>query len=391
MQAQDEGMALLRKEIDQIDSALIQLFNQRMGLAHRIAAQKQQTDAPVFVPGREKENIARALEQVAAAHKQRAASLMSSLMRLSRSVQYEDLLAAGSTFPAGSQLKKTKPAWPDVQSIAVQGSTGSYSEQAGAALYPGTRQVFTATFAAACELVKAKDADVAVLPLENSTAGTVDDVYDLLLQNELYIWRSLSLPIRHCLLGLPGSSLADIKAVISHPQALAQCNLYTAARGWEVQEAKNTAFAAQAVSRGQDKSLAAIASPAAARAAGLVVLKDDISDTGVNQTRFIAVGRDLAVTPDAARVSLILRLPHTSGALAAVLAVFADQELNLSKIQSRPDRQKPWTYLFYLDFECGRQELPRALTALYQLASEMPQLQLLGWYGEVVNQSEKED
>lgn len=378
-----DDLSGLRESIDVIDRDLIRLFNERMALAHQIAHVKKNSCAAIFVPAREQENIERALQQVDKRQARRADSFLRSLMRLSRSVQYEDLIEAGADFEPGRLLRETQPAWPEVRSVITQGSAGAYSEQAGALLFPEAAAIHAATFAEACDRVKDKTADVAVLPLENSTAGTVDDVYGLLLKDQLYILRSLSLPIRHHLLALPGSSIGAIKTVLSHPQALAQCSDFIRRQGWAVRETLNTAYAAEEVAAGGDSSLAAIASQTAAQATGLAVLRSDINNTSGNQTRFIVVGREFIVTPDAERISLILKLPHTIGALAATLAIFSDSGLNLSKIQSRPDIENPWAYLFYLDFECRRQDLPRALATLYQLACEMPFLRLLGWYGEV--------
>jgi chorismate mutase/prephenate dehydratase len=373
----------LRQSIDAIDRDLIRLFNERMALAHRIAHVKKDSCAAIFVPAREQENIERALSQVDKRQARRADSFLRSLMRLSRSVQYEDLIEAGADFEPGRLLRETQPAWPDVRSVITQGSAGAYSEQAGAILFPQAASIRAVTWAEACDRVRDKSADVAVLPLENSTAGTVDDVYALLLKDQLYILRSLSLPIQHHLLALPGSAVETVKTVLSHPQALAQCSDFIRRQGWAVRETLNTAFAAEEVAGSGDGSLAAIASQTAAQATGLAVLRSDISNTSGNQTRFIVVGREFTVTPDAERISLILKLPHTIGSLAATLAIFSDSGLNLSKIQSRPDIDNPWTYLFYLDFECRRQDLKRALATLYQLSCEMPFLRLLGWYGEV--------
>ncbi|MFO7581980.1 prephenate dehydratase domain-containing protein, partial [Guyparkeria sp.] len=161
---------------------------------------------------------------------------------------------------------------------------------------PEARRLHVTTFAEACDRVRDCSADAAVLPLENSTAGTVDDVYALLLKDQLYLWRSLSLPIRHHLLACPGSSIDAIRTVLSHPQALAQCSDFISSRGWAVREALNTAFAAGQVATSGDKSLAAIASLEAAQTSGLDVLRSDINNTHSNQTRFIVVGRDFLVT-----------------------------------------------------------------------------------------------
>ena len=376
-------LGALRQEIDAIDKALISLFNRRMAVAHKIAAAKGDGSL-VYVPEREQDNIRRALAQVEPAHRRRAESFLKSLMRLSRSVQYDDLMRGGADFAAGRLLREAEPAWPRIRRVIVQGAAGAYSEQAAALLFPAVEPDRAETFAEACDRVRDGLADVAVLPLENSTAGTVDDVYNLLLKDQLFIWRSLTLPIQHQLLVRPGTTLDQVRTIISHPQALAQCSDYIRRQGWSIEASLNTAFAAEQVAASGRNDLAAIASPAAARSCGLDVLAAEINNTDVNQTRFIAVGRSFAVTPDCSRISLILKLPHTIGALASTLAVFSDSGLNLSKIQSRPDRDSPWTYLFYLDFACGRSDLPSALATLYQLSCEMPMLRLLGWYGEVV-------
>jgi chorismate mutase/prephenate dehydratase len=198
----------------------------------------------------------------------------------------------------------------------------------------------------------------------------------------LTIWRSLSLPIQHCLLGLPGSTFGTIRAVVSHPQALAQCSDLIRARGWEVRESSNTAFAAASLAQLGDPGLAAIASETAAADNQLTILSRDTCNSHANQTRFVAVGRSLVITPDADRISLVLRLPHHSGSLAATLAIFGDRGLNLTKIESRPDLDSPWTYLFYLDFEAVAARTASALATLLQLSREMPMLRLLGWYHE---------
>lgn len=376
-------IASLRLKIDELDRDLIRLFNERMAVAGQVAAAKAKSGAPVFVPEREEDNIRRALQQVEPRHARRASGFHRTLMRLSRNVQYEALCTAGADFPQGRLLRSTSPSWPVAHRVVIQGAAGSWSEQAARVLCSDSQIEQTVTFREACERVRSGQADAAVLPLENSTAGTVDDVYSLLQKDSLYIWRSLALPIQHQLLTRPEATPEKIHTVVSHPQALAQCSDYIAAQGWSVRETLNTAFAAKQVAGQQDPGLAAIASVQAAEACSLVVQPVDINNTRRNQTRFILVGKTFRVTPDASRISLIIKLPHTIGALAATLAVFSDNGLNLSKIQSRPDLENPWTYLFYLDFECERQALLQAVTALYQLACEMPYLRLLGWYGEI--------
>lgn len=383
---ESEGLGHLRQAIETVDQQLLDLFRQRMAIARQIAAVKAKSQASIFDADREQAVLAeagRALSEDC----RRAESLMRTIMRLSRSTQYEQLLASGHDFELGRQIQVAPDAWPALSRVAYQGTVGSYSSQACQILFPDAyaslRTLQTGTFAEACDWVQDGSADAAVLPLENSTAGTVDDVYDLLLKHRLYVWRSLDLPVNHCLLGLSGTHLDDIRTVVSHPQALAQCSEIIRRRGWIAREAMNTAFAAEDVATQDDRTVAAIASRPAAETFGLDVLLPAVNNAAGNQTRFIVIGRDLVITPDASRVSLILRVPHQSGALAQTLAVFADRNLNLTKIESRPDPASPWTYLFYLDFACTAADCSQALAALLQLSREMPMMRLLGWYGEM--------
>jgi len=384
---QPEDLTLLRQEIDRIDRQMMTLFAERMTVAEQIAAFKQTTKKPVYDALREEEHLSEMMADLDDQHQTQGVSFAKSVMRLSRTTQYRYLINAGADFQIGRQLTEAEPQEIRVQCAVTQGSAGAYAEQACRLLFPDARQINAPTFQQACDKVRDGSADVAVLPLENSTAGTVDDVYEALLKDDLHIWRSLSLMIQHHLLGIPGSNLQTIQTVVSHPQALAQCSELIHRRGWSMRESLNTAFAAEQVAAAGDPSLAAIGSAAAAKKHQLVVLKDAISNTSSNQTRFVVVGRTFKVTPDAERISLILKLPHAIGALAATLSIFSDCGLNLSKIQSRPDPDSPWRYLFYLDFECSQADLNQALAALYQLYSEMPYIRLLGWYHEIKTDS----
>jgi chorismate mutase/prephenate dehydratase len=371
----------LRRRINEVDSQLLNLFTERMALARDVARFKAKSGAAVYDPLREDEVAASAREKIAGPDGVRAEMLLRSLMRLSRGVQYDQLMPIDAGFRLGAYIRSALPVLPAPGKIVYQGSAGAYSSLACARLFPGRPASRVMTFAEACRQVDEGEAEVAVLPLENTSAGTVDDVYDLLQRYDLHIWRSLSLPIHHRLLGLPGSRLEDIRAVISHPQALAQCSDLIRRQGWEVRESLNTAFAAEAVTRSGDPSLAAIASAEAGLTHGLVIISESVSNASNNQTRFIVIGKALVISPDASRLSLVLSLPHRSGALTSTLAIFSDRNLNLSKIQSRPDSEHPWSYVFHLDVDCPAHD-PQAMAAMYQLSREMPYLQLLGWYNE---------
>lgn len=371
----------LRRRINQVDSQLLNLFTERMALARDVARYKAKSGAAVYDPLREDEVAAAARQKVSGPDGVRAEMLLRNLMRLSRGVQYDQLLPFDAGFRLGTYIRQAVRTLPVPRRIVYQGSAGAYSALACQRLYPDRPAMRVSTFAEACRQVEAGEADVAVLPLENTSAGTVDDVYDLLQQYDLHIWRSISLPIHHCLLGLPGTRPEQIRTVISHPQALAQCSDLIRASGWNAREVLNTAFAAEIVARSRDATLAAIASAEAAAAHGLEILLEAISNVSNNQTRFVVIGKPLIISPDASRLSLVLSVPHRSGALTATLAIFSDRGLNLSKIQSRPDSEHPWSYVFHLDLDCPAYD-PQAMAALYQLSREMPYLQLLGWYHE---------
>ncbi len=378
----NEALLKLRSEIEKIDTQILQLFDQRMKTAARVAADKLISGKPVFDLAREDHLVAMAVSKTDPKHQTRAANLLKCLMRLSRGVQYEWLLDQGKTFDILSLIHSGIDSWPENPRLVCQGAAGSYSAKACQMLFPDQSFYQTRTFEDACRVVWHNEADVAVLPLENTTAGTVDDVYDLLLKYDLYIWRSVSLPIRHVLAVSPGTKINDIETVVSHPQALAQCSSYIKKHQWHIKESLNTAFAAQLVAEKKDHRMAAIASDTAAEAYQLTVLDAQISNSSHNQTRFIAIGKKPLVIEDADRISLILKLPHQSGALASTLAIFSDRYLNLTKIQSRPDPQLPWTYLFYLDFEAAASNRKAALATLYHLSQEMPYIRFIGWYRE---------
>lgn len=372
---------MLRSQLSEIDESLLNQFFGRIGIVRQVAAYKQQVGIPVLDLEREAIVASRARTRYPAPDGIRAESLVRTVMRLSREAQYDDIEAEDKDWATGAMIRNAPSEVKQALRIACQGAPGAYSMAAGARLFPKAELISAPTFAGVCALVLDGRADLAVLPLENSTAGTVDDVYDLLQDKRLFIIQSTSLPISHRLMAAPGARIEDIRTVVSHPQALAQCQDTIRRQGWNILESTNTAHAAADVAAAADPTLAAIASEDAARIHGLQILADDICDSRHNQTRFVVISRTLVISPRADRVSLILSLPHQSGSLASTLSMFSDRGINLLKIQSRPDPEKAWNYRFYVDFESQR-GAREAFLVLYQLDREMPYLQLLGWYRE---------
>jgi len=374
-------LARLRGQISEVDAELMKIFNRRMDLAQEIAHTKIRSKAAVYDARREAEVSDLARRRAGEDMATRVDSMMKTMMRISREKQYDILMPVDTNWKIGQALKSARTSLNFVKTAAYGGTKGSYSEQAAQKLFPDALKKEMHTFSQACDLVLSGDADVAVLPLENTTAGTVDTVYELLQKKSLHIVRATSITVAHTLAVLPGTKLSDIRTVTSHPQAISQCSEIISQYGWDSLPSDNTAFAAEEVKRRADPFVAAISSEEAARRNGLAILPVEICNTSSNMTRFIAVTKELVITPDADRISTLMHLPHRSGALVAALEIFADRGLNLSSIFSRPIQNTPGEYSFFLDFICpamGRD----AQLALYQLSSEMPYVKVLGWYVE---------
>ena len=262
--------------------------------------------------------------------------------------------------------------------LAYQGEPGAYSE--AAALVFGGDQVETLpckSFDDVFEAVEKKRATHGVVPLENSIGGTIHRNYDLLLDHELPITGEVELDVVHCLQALPGTRIADVKVVYSHPQALAQCERYLKDLGVTVEAVYDTAGGAKLVAEQKLAGAAALASRRAAQVFGLEVLQDAVQDYEFNITRFAIIGG--TALPDANKTTLVFALPSTPGALFKALSVFALRDINLTKLESRPFRGRPWEYLFYVEIEARRDDLgtARAFTHLAEFAKWM---RVLGTY-----------
>lgn len=267
----------------------------------------------------------------------------------------------------------------DQKRVAFQGERGAYGEEAvvayfGAQAIPSPRR----SFAEVTSAVADGEVDVALLPIENSQAGSVHEVYDLLRISHLYVTGEICRPVNHCLLCLPGQSLDQIKRVLSHPQALAQSDAYLRALGVEIVAAYDTAGSAKLIREENMYGVAAVASARAAELYQLEILASGIQTIKGNFTRFIAVNRRPGEAPTGqAKTMLMLATAHQPGALYRALGEFASRNINLLKLESRPSREKPWEYIFYLDIEGSPQQQPVA-QALAALEDKTAFLQILG-------------
>lgn len=264
--------------------------------------------------------------------------------------------------------------------IAFQGEHGAFSEEAirqhfGAGVTTLPCHAFEDIFAA----VEEGRADFGALPVENSVAGSINKAYDLLLDHDLKVWGEVLLRVRHNLLALPGVSLEQIATVRSHPQALAQCERFINRRGWQAVPWYDTAGSAKELAAAPASGVAVIASLLAAEIYGLEVLAPGIEDLAFNYTRFFVIGRGDPPHADKAKTSLVFATAHAPGALVACLNEFASRDINLTKLESRPRRNRPWHYVFYLDFE-GHWQEPRCREALVGLLARAAFVKLLGSY-----------
>jgi chorismate mutase/prephenate dehydratase len=367
-----EDIQALREAIEAVDARLIGLLEERMALVERVSRWKLESAAPFRDLAREEHVILRV--RALAAERGIDAHAVEDLYRriLAMSIAHQQAYVSGlSTVPLR---------------VAYQGVEGSYSHLAAQARYGGRAGgvLLTGhdTFAATAHAVRSGTADVALLPIENTTAGSVHEVLDLLAEGGLAINAEVVSRIEHCLLALPGARLDELRVVRSHPQALAQCATFLRALpGVRAEEDYDTAGAARKVREGGDRAVGAIAPEAAARTYGLDVLARGIQSQEGNFTRFVEVARDTApCPPDAAcKTSLLVTLDHRPGALSEALGALAARGVNLTKLESRPVPGEPFHYRFHLDLE-GHAASASVAAALADLESRVRGLRILGTY-----------
>ena len=373
---QDLQLSDVRKEIDAIDDELLRLFVERMHAAEKVAMVKKRDNLPITNLDREQE-ILDTFEQKAGEFGSGARTLLAALIDISSAYQQkllygEDGKLRKRLMTAGHILKGSK--------IACQGTTGAYSDLAAKQFFgEDAEPMFFPKFQDVFDAVTEGYTDFGVLPIENTTAGAVNDVYDLLTRHGFYIVGETDVAVNHCLLAPKGAKMEDIREVYAHPQALSQCARYIQLHGFDTNEYSNNAVAAQHVARWNDASKAAIASRVAGRQFDLDILEEDIQDIDGNQTRFIIISKHLVIRDGADKISLTFSLPHQTGSLYRVLSRFAANGMNISKIESRPLKGKNFQYRFYLDFN-GNVHDENVCSLLCALSTEMTHFKFLGNY-----------
>lgn len=263
--------------------------------------------------------------------------------------------------------------------VAFQGEPGAYSEEAVVRLFGEVETAPCTVLADAFEAVTAGQVDRGVVPVENSQAGSINETYDLLLAHDLVIAGELDLRVSHCLMALPGQALGRIRRVYSHPQALAQCDVYLRRLGVEVTPYYDTAGSAKMIREQHLADCAAVASRRAARIYRLEILADGIETNPNNFTRFLVIDRQPSLRAERSKTSIVFVVENKPGTLYAALGALATRQINMTKIESRPGRQRPWDYIFYVDVD-GHAADAALRDALSELRKYTTFLRVLGSY-----------
>lgn len=370
----------LREQIDEIDADIVRLYEKRMEISKQVAEYKIETGKKVFDKTREEEKLRKVKGLTHNDFNSHGIEeLFEQIMSMSRKLQYQLLSEHGSTNKLpfiGMDCLET-----DKARVVFQGAEGAYSQAAMLQYFgKGINCFHVDTFRDAMIAIDEGSADFAVLPIENSTAGIVSEIYDLLAEFENYIVGEQIIQIEHCLMAVPGTRLEDIKTVYSHPQSLMQsARFLNTHENWKQISMQNNAFAARKVAEDKDPSQVAIASEHAAELYGLEILKKGVNQSNTNSTRFIIVTNQKVFLKNAKKVSICFEIPHESGSLYHMLSHFIYNNLNMNRIESRPIEGRNWEYRFFIDFD-GNLSDGAVKNALRGLREEARNMRILGNY-----------
>ena len=376
----------LRKNIDEIDRELVDLFLRRMSISAEVAEYKREVGMPVLDPARERALLERVSEMSGEEFERYTRTLYSTILDLSRSYQHKKLDKTSKThLEIESAMQNTPQLFPERATIACQGLEGAYSQIAAEKLFALPSIMFFSSFDAVFSAIESGLCKYGVLPIENSTAGSVKQVYDLMISKKFKIVRSTRIKIDHNLLAKNGVKLSEITEIYSHPQAIAQCSdfLSKLPKSVKVVKVENTATAARMVAESERRDVASLSSRSAAGQYGLSVVESSVQNNGNNHTRFICIAKDLEIYPGADRTSLMLVTPHRPGALYKMLSRFNALGINLVKLESRPLPDRDFEFMFYFDLEASVYSTKLA-ELLAELEYECDEFTYLGTYSEVV-------
>ena len=376
----------LRQEIDNIDIELVKLFTARMAVSAKVADYKREHNLPIFHPGRERAILQKVAEMAGPEMGNYTRVLYSMLFELSRSYQSKRNEVLSPLYREISHsIEHTPKLFPQAPIVACQGVEGAYSQIACEKIFKSPFIMYFKNFEAVFTAIEQGMCQYGILPIENSTAGSVTKVYDLMIRHNFSIVRTFRLKVDHNLLVNPGTSLSDIKTIYSHEQAIIQCGDFLQSHpGVNVIPVANTALASEMVAKSGQKDVAALSSRFCAELYGLNCLASSVQDKGNNRTRFICISKNLEIYPGSDRTSIMMILPHKPGALYKVLARLYTLGINVTKLESRPIPDREFEFMFYFDLETSiySEEYIQLMCELDDLCEEF---KYLGSYTEVVS------
>lgn len=375
----------IRKQLDEVDAGLLDLFLRRMTLIDKVAdAKKRDSSKPLYDPVREREILMRIREKAGDDYGDSAHLLFRLILELSRARQAAQLIPATNVAArVAAMCANEQNIFPQNGRIAVSGVEGSYAGEAADRLFPKGDVIFMDGFPAVVQAVQAGLCKFGILPIENSVHGSVRQVYDLLREPDICIVRSLRQLIRHVLLTQKDAQLSDIKTIYTHEQAAGQCSRFIQKLGVDVIPCVSTAHAAQRAAAAHDKSVAAIAGEACAKLYGLSVLSDDIQNESNNDTRFLCIAKGASCYAGADRMSILVNCANSPGTLSQMIAKISALGINMCKLESMPIPGTNFSYRFYMDLECNLHQ-EGILGLLCELERSCDSFTLLGNYTEVV-------
>ena len=375
----------LRGQIDSIDDQLVALFGQRMEIASKIADYKKENNMPIHVPAREREKLLDVAQKAGPEMANYTRVLYSMLFELSRSYQSKHNTTTSLLHDQIIHaIENTPKLFPQAPIVACQGVEGAYAQIACEKIFKAPFIMYFKSFEGVFNAIDQDLCQYGILPIENSTAGSVKKVYDLMISHSFSIVRTFRLKIDHNLLANPGANISDIKEIYSHEQAINQCAGYLSRLpGVKVIPVENTAVAAQMVAQSKRKDVAALSSRSCAELYNLVNLASSVQDQGNNYTRFICISKNLEIYPGADKTSIMMILPHKPGALYRVLARMYVLGINVVKLESRPIPDRDFEFMFYFDLETSiySEEFVQLMCELGELCEEF---NYLGSYSEVL-------
>ncbi len=370
-----------RAQIDAVDDEIVRLFQERMDIAANIAAFKKENGLPILQTAREREKLADVTGKAREDMQSYLRVLYSLLFELSRTYQEK-----GTRTPLYDKIENaienTPRLFPRSATVACQGVEGAYSQLACEKLFATPSIQYFRNFEGVFSAIEAGFCRYGILPIENSTAGSVNRVYDLMIEHNFSIVRSTRLKVDHCLLAKPDHT--QIKEVFSHEQAINQCAGFLKSLGnVKITCCENTAVAAQTVALSDRKDIAALSSRMCAELYGLKVVQSSVQDEGNNHTRFLCISKDTEIYPGADKTSVMMILPHKPGALYKVLARLYALGINLLKLESRPLPDRDFEFMFYLDLETSVYS-EEFVQLMCEIGSICEEFKYLGSYTEVV-------